>query len=113
MKRLIVKWLFITLGIFIASYFLRGFEVSTVTMMILGAAVLGLLNVIIRPFLILLTLPINILTLGLFTFVINGALLYTIGHFLKGWHIQSFMTAMLAALIISLISLLSNIFLEK
>lgn len=113
MKRLIIKWLFITLGIFIASYFLRGFEVSSVAMIILGAAVLGLLNITIRPLLILLTLPINILTLGLFTFVINGAILYLIGHLLKGWHIQSFVTAMLAALIISLISLLSNIFLEK
>lgn len=114
MKTLIKKWLILSVGIFLASYFLEGFQVTSVTMIIVGALILGLLNVTIKPLLLLLTLPLNIITLGLFTIVINGVILYLAGSVLRGWQISSFGTAILASLIISAFSMLVNfIFKDK
>lgn len=108
----LIRWCVITTGICIASYLLPGFSVSSVGMMIIGAAVLGLLNVTLKPLLILFTLPLNILTLGLFTLVINGVIIYLTGGLIKGWHIESFWTALGASLIISVISLAANALLK-
>ncbi|HSV97480.1 MAG TPA: phage holin family protein [Spirochaetota bacterium] len=108
MANLLMRWCVITAGICVASHLLPGFTVSSVSMMIIGAAVLGLLNVTLRPLLLLLTLPLNLLTLGLFTLVINGLIIYITGGLIKGWHIGSFWTALGASLIISVISLVAN-----
>ena len=70
----------------------------------LAALLLGLLNTVIRPVLILLTLPINLLTLGLFTFVINGVLFWLVANFVQGFSVTSFGTAILGALVYGLIS---------
>ncbi len=112
MTNLLIRWCVVTTGICIASYLLPGFTVSSVSMMIIGAAVLGLLNVTLKPLLILLTLPLNLLTLGLFTLVINGIIIYITGGLIKGWHIGSFWTALGASLIISGISLVANALLK-
>ncbi len=108
MAIIIRKWFILSLGIFFASYILPGFHVTTVWMIIIGAAFLGLFNVTIKPLLLVLTLPFNILTLGLFTFIINGLVLFIVGSIMKDWTIDSFWTAILAALIISIISLAVN-----
>jgi putative membrane protein len=112
MTNLLIRWGVVTTGICVASYLLPGFTVSSVSMMIVGAAVLGLLNVTLKPLLILLTLPLNLLTLGLFTLVINGVIIYITGGLIKGWHIGSFWTALGASLIISCISLVANALLK-
>ncbi len=112
MVNILIRWCIITSGICVATYLLPGFAVSSVSMMIIGAAVLGLLNVTLRPLLILLTLPLNVLTLGLFTLVINGVIIYITGGLIKGWHIGSFWTALGASLIISVISLMANALLK-
>ena len=112
MVNILIRWCIITSGICVATYLLPGFAVSSVSMMLIGAAVLGLLNVTLRPLLIRLTLPLNVLTLGLFTLVINGVIIYITGGLIKGWHIGSFWTALGASLIISVISLMANALLK-
>jgi putative membrane protein len=77
------------------------------------ALVLGLVNAVIRPVLIILTLPINILTLGLFTLVINGLLFWFVSSFVKGFSIVGFWPAFWAALIYSLVSIVVNYILDK
>jgi putative membrane protein len=75
MKGLFIRWLILTLSILAAAYLLEGIEVSSFFSAFFAAAVLGILNAFFRPVLILLTLPINLLTLGLFTFVVNALIL--------------------------------------
>ena len=74
MKGLLIRWLFLTVAILVAAHLIQGFEVKGFWSAFLAAAILGVLNALFRPVLIILTLPINILTLGLFTFVINAIL---------------------------------------
>jgi putative membrane protein len=74
----------------------------------MAALLLGILNALIRPILIILTLPINILTLGLFTFIINGVMLWFVSFIIKGFLIQGFWAAVIGALIISIVSWLIN-----
>jgi putative membrane protein len=104
MKDIIKKWFILSLGIYIASALLTGFSADTATAIIVASALLGIMNVFIKPVLLLITLPINLLTLGLFTFVINAVLLYFVSWIVKGLIIDSFLTALVASIIISIIS---------
>jgi putative membrane protein len=108
MSKILLRWVINALAIFIASYLVRGIEVSGVIPLLLAAALLGILNALIRPLLIILTLPINILTLGLFTLVINGVMLWLVSSLIKGFEIQGFWSAVLGALLVSLISWIIN-----
>jgi putative membrane protein len=100
------------LALFITSYLVKGFEISGLGPILLAAALLGILNAVIRPILIILTLPLNILTLGLFTLVINGAMLFLVSSFIKGFIIHGFWPAVLGALMISLVSGVINWLIE-
>ena len=104
MKDIIKKWFILSLGIYIASALLTGFSADTATAIIVASALLGIMNVFIKPVLLLITLPINLLTLGLFTFIINAVLLYFVSWIVKGVIIDSFLTALVASIIISIIS---------
>ena len=73
--RFLLRWFILTIAIIFASYLLEGIRVDDFLSAFLAAAFLGLLNIFFRPVLLILTLPINILSLGLFTFVINAILL--------------------------------------
>jgi putative membrane protein len=106
-----LRWLLNILAIFLTAALLSGFEV-TVWGAIVGSIVLGLLNAIIRPLLIILTLPLNILTLGLFTFVINAIMLELTSSTVKGFDIANFWWAILAAIVLSLLSLLISMFVD-
>jgi len=88
----------------IAAHVIRGLEVSGIKGAILAAAILGVFNALIRPLLLLLTLPLNILTLGLFTLIINGFLLYLVSKVTPDLIVHGFWSAVLGSLIISLIS---------
>ena len=109
---LLLRWLILTSGIIIASYLLEGIHVSGFFSAFLAAALLGILNVLFRPVLILLTLPINILSLGLFTFVINALMLMMVSGIISGFEVHGFWTALLGSLIISIISWLLNFFIS-
>jgi putative membrane protein len=104
MKSFLVRWLINAVAILLAAYLIPGIAVSDPLAILAAAALLGVLNALIRPVFILLTLPINILTLGLFTLIINGLLLWMVSGLIKGFFIQGFWTAVLGALVISLFS---------
>lgn len=104
MKGLLIRWLILTLSILAAAYLLPGLEVSGFLAAFFAAAALGILNAFFRPILLLLTLPLNVLTLGLFTFVINALMLMMASGVITGFHVRGFWSAVFGSLVISIIS---------
>jgi putative membrane protein len=104
MKGILIRWLILTVAILSAAYLLDGMEVRGFTSAFFAAAVLGILNAVLRPVLIILTLPLNILSLGLFTFVINAFLLKMASGVIPGFEVHGFWPALFGSLIISLVS---------
>jgi len=104
MKGLLLRWLVLTVAILAAAYLLNGIVVAGFFSAFAAAALLGVLNALLRPILLLITLPLNILTLGLFTFVINALLLMMVSGVIGGLVVKGFGSALLASLIISLVS---------
>jgi putative membrane protein len=105
---LFIRLLINALIILLVSHLLPGFEVASFYNALWVAVVLGLINVTLKPLLILLTLPINILSLGLFTFVINAVLLLLTASIVKGFEIHGFWWAFLASLIISALQIFTT-----
>ncbi|MCC7059413.1 MAG: phage holin family protein [Burkholderiaceae bacterium] len=101
---LIIAWVVNALSLLVLAWLMPAVHVASFGTALVAALVLGLLNSIIRPVLLLLTLPVNILTLGLFTFIINGFLFWLAANFLEGFTVRSFGWAILAAIVYSLIS---------
>jgi putative membrane protein len=112
MASILIRWFVLTGSITVASYLLQGIRINDPFSAVLAAAVLGLLNVFIRPVLILLTLPINILSLGLVTFLINALMLKMVSFVIPGFEVHGFWTAVGGSLIISVVSWLLNRFLR-
>jgi len=104
MKGLLIKWLILTMAIMFASYTINGIEARDFFSAFFAAAILGVLNTIFRPVLILLTLPINILTFGLFTFVINAFLLLMVSGVISGFYVSGFWSAVFGSLVISVVN---------
>jgi putative membrane protein len=105
----IVKWLINGLAVFLAAMWVPGIEVKGYGTALLVALVLGIVNALIRPILMILTLPLNIMTLGLFTFIIHGFLFWLVGHFIQGFYVTGFLGAILGAIFVSLVSWVLNI----
>ncbi len=101
--QLIFRLLINALAILAVAYFVPGVAVTGFYTALIVALVLGLLNVIIKPILLILTLPITILTLGLFTFVINALLFWFVGTVIKGFTVEGFVPAFIGALIVTVI----------
>src|SRR5210317_1689488 len=110
MPGLLIRWFILTLAILLAGYLVDGIMVSGVWSALFAALVLGMLNALLRPLLILLTLPLTLLTLGLFTFVINAFLLLMTSGVIGGLIVDGFASALFGSLIISLVSLLLSSF---
>jgi putative membrane protein len=110
MRGVLLRWLVLTAAVLVASWLLDGIRVTGLLPAFLAAAVLAILNAFFRPLLILLTLPINILTLGLFTFLINALMLKIVSEVIPGFEVYGFWTAVLGALIIGSVSWLLNAF---
>jgi putative membrane protein len=91
-------------------HIVSGVSVDNWVTVFVAALVLGLLNAFLRPVLILLTLPVTLLTLGLFTLVINAFLFYLAAHLVRGFHVAGFWQAFVAALVFSGVSFLLNVF---
>ena len=108
----ILRWIVNALVLMFIPYVVPGVTIESFFSAMVVSVVLALVNALIKPFLILFTLPINVLTLGLFTLVINGLMFYLVSAIVKGFNIDSFMTAFLAALVYSVISLVVS-FLDK
>lgn len=100
---LLIRWFLNAVVIMLVAYIVPGLHVSGVFAALIIAIVLGIINITLRPLLLILTLPINIITLGLFTFVINGLMLWLASYIVKGFSIDSFMSALVGSIFISLI----------
>ena len=112
MNGLIIRWLTSTAAIVSTSYLLDGIHVSGFLSALLAAAMLGILNAFFRPIALVLTLPINILSLGFFTFVINALMLKMASAVISGFDVVGFWTAIFGSLLISIISWLLNSFIN-
>lgn len=110
---LFIKWLITALAVLIAGYLIPGIEISGLWAALWVAVFLGIFNVILRPILILLTLPLNILTLGLFTFVINALLAMLISTIVQGFYIEGLLSAILFSIVLSAVSYILNQFIKK
>ena len=109
---LLVRWLILTAAIMVASYLIQGIQVNGFFSAFFAAAILGVLNVFFRPILLILTLPINILTLGFFTFIINAVLLKMASGVISGFAVHGFWSAVFGGFIISVVSWLLNSFIN-
>ena len=113
MGRFLTKWIINSLAILIVTYIVKGIQVASPITAIVVALVLGIINTFLRPFIILITLPINIFTLGLFTFFINGFLFYLVSKIVKGFIILGFWPAFFGSLLFSAISLFLSLMVIK
>lgn len=109
---IIARILLTSLALLLAANLIPGIAVGSLYIAIVSAVILGVLNLIIRPILIVLTLPINILTLGLFTFVINAFLFWFAASFIDGFVVNGFWPALLGSLFVSVVSAIGNKFLD-
>ena len=102
---LFFRWIMFALAIIFASWIVPGIEVSGFLPAMLVVVIIALINTFIKPFLQIITLPINILTLGLFSFVINALLLMFAGFLSPGFEVEGFLSALLGSIILSLFTL--------
>ena len=102
--RLLLVWLINTLALIAVAYLMPSITVSSFGTALAAALVLGLVNAIVRPVLVLLTLPVTILTLGLFIFVLNGLLFWLVGSFIEGFVVAGFWAGVFGAILFSLVS---------
>ncbi len=105
---LLLKWLIMALSVGIASYLIPGITVSGFFSALLVALFLGIVNTMVRPFLIFITLPITVLTLGLFTFVINALLVLLASRVVHGFEVKGFWWAMLFSIVLSVVQYILN-----
>src|SRR5258706_9074067 len=109
LKKFIQSWFINTLAVLVAVYLVKGIHYEKPLDLLVASLLLGILNAVLRPFLMFLTLPLLILTLGLFTLVINALLLYFVGYILRPhFYVDDFWTAFLGALIISVVAMILN-----
>jgi putative membrane protein len=112
--RLVLVWLINAVALLALPYLMSSITVESISTALIAALLLGLVNTFIRPLLVLLTLPVTLLTLGLFIFVINALLFWFVGSFVQGFHVAGFWSAFLGAILYSIISwALSSILLAK
>lgn len=105
---LLLRWLISAVSLMLVTYLVPGIKVQSFYSALIAALVLGFINSLIRPILILLTLPVNILTLGLFTLVINALLFWLAATIVKGFGVAGFWPAFWGALVMSIISWILN-----
>lgn len=108
MTKLAFKWMLNCFALFFVMKLLPGIHIDQFTALLLATLAIGLLNTFLRPILILLTLPVTMMTLGLFTLVINGVIFYLAAHMVHGFRVDSFGTALIAAILFSIFSFILN-----
>ena len=104
MAKLLLVWLINAVSLIAVAYLVPGIAVSSFVTALVAALVLGLVNTVIRPILVLLTLPVTLLTLGLFILVINGLLFWFVGSFIAGFVVSGFWAGVLGAILYSIVS---------
>ena len=112
--KILVTWLLNALALIAVAYIVPNIHVDNIWIALVAAFVIGLANVLIKPILIILTLPITVMTLGLFIFVINGFLFWAVGNFLQGFEVRNLFWGIIGAVVYSIISwVLSAVVIEK
>ena len=112
--KLFAGWLLNALALLGVAYLVPGIHVQNFLIAAIAAVVIGLANMLIKPILVIFTLPVTIITLGLFIFVINGILFWGVGHFLQGFEVNTLKAGIIGAFAYSVISwILSAIVIEK
>ncbi|HPK33756.1 phage holin family protein [Ottowia sp.] len=101
--KLILKWVLSAAALLLVAYLYPGVQVASFGAALIAALVIGLLNMLVRPVLVVLTIPITILTLGLFLFVINALMFWSASGILAGFHVSGFVAALIGSLIYSLL----------
>lgn len=109
---LILRWVVNALALLGVAYLVPGVQVASLWTALIAALVLGLVNALIRPILLILTLPVNVITLGLFTFVVNALMIWLASTVVKGFDVAGFAPALLAALLLWAASLVTNVLLK-
>jgi len=113
MIKLLVKWLLSAAALLLVAYIYSGVEVRTFGAALIAAFVIGLLNTVVRPILVVLTLPVTIVTLGLFLFVINALMFWAAASLLDGFHVRDFVAALVGSLIYSALGIVIESALES
>jgi putative membrane protein len=110
---ILVRWLLLAAALLLVAEIYPGVRVSSFGAAMIAALVLGLLNALVRPFLVLLTLPVTVLTLGLFLFVINALMFYFAASLLDGFNVAGFVAALIGSLLYSLCALVIDAAMER
>jgi putative membrane protein len=111
--KLIVRWLLLAAALLLVAYLYSGVEVRSFGSAMIAAFVLGLLNTLLRPLLVLLTLPVTLITLGLFLFVINALLFWATATVLSGFNVTGFGAALIGSLLYSLCGMVIDVAMER
>ena len=113
MLKVIARWLLLAAALLLVAHLYPGVKVSSFGAAMVAALVLGLLNALVRPLLVLLTLPVTLLTLGLFLFVINALMFWAAAWLLQGLEVSGFVAALVGSLIYSICGLVIDVALER
>ena len=111
--KLILRWLLLAAALLLVAYLYPGVTITSFGSALIAAFVLGLLNTIVRPLLVLLTLPVTVLTLGLFLFVINALMFWSAASLLEGFAVNGFTAALIGSVIYSLCGMVIDVAVER
>ncbi|MEO6407378.1 MAG: phage holin family protein [Burkholderiaceae bacterium] len=111
--KILVRWLLLAAALLLVANLYPGVQVTSFSAALIAALVLGLFNALLRPLLVLLTLPVTLITLGLFLFVINALMFYFAASVLDGFHVNGFLAALIGSLIYSLCGVVIDVALER
>jgi putative membrane protein len=105
---LLARWIVNAAALLLVAYLYPGVQVASFATAIIAALILGLVNAVIRPILIVLTLPVTVLTLGLFIFIINAFLFWLVAEIVQGFHVSNFGAALVGSILYSIITLITS-----
>ncbi len=111
--KLIVRWMLLAAALLLVAHLYPGVTVASFGAALVAALVLGLMNTLVRPLLVLLTLPVTVLTLGLFLFVINALMFWSAAGVLGGFHVSGFGAALIGSVIYSLCGMVIDVAIER
>jgi len=108
MLGLVIRWMLFALALLFIAWIVPGISLASFMTAMWAALVIGLVNIFIRPVLLILTLPLNLLTLGLFTFIINALMFWLVASFVEGFMVSGFLAALIGSIILSVLSMFIN-----
>jgi putative membrane protein len=106
----ILKLVILSIAVFVASYIIPGIKISSFEALVVTAIVLGIINTFVKPILVILTLPLTVITLGIFLLILNGILILIVGSIVPGFYVSGILSAILFGIVVSLVtSALNNL----